>query len=497
VRTLPELLQNVAVVRTAGEAARPVGGLAYDSRAVEPGDLFVCLKGFATDGHRFVGEALARGATAVVCQVNNAVLLPSLGSAALVEVADSRVALAELSCEFFRHPSRELKLFGVTGTNGKTTTAAMVARVFESAGIPSASLGTLGIRVGEQTSALSRTTPEAPDLQGALRGLVDDGIRAVCMEVSSHALSLHRVRGCAFDAAVFTNLTRDHLDFHPTLEDYFAAKAALFTDYAGAAGQHKAFAAVINADDAAGRRLVDLCPSPTLTYGIDAEANLRAEGLIIRRDGAAYVARFDEVQVPVHLLMTGRFNVYNSLAAAGVGVVSGLDPVVIRNGLESVHPPAGRLEMIEEGQPFAVAVDYAHTPDGLRNAISTVREIAEGRVITLFGCGGDRDRAKRPQMGALAASMSDLCIVTSDNPRTEDPEAIVGDILEGIEDTGGCEVIVDRQTAIARALALAEPGDFVLIAGKGHETYQIFRDRTIHFDDREVARNALRGQLSA
>jgi len=497
VRTLPELLQDVAIARTTGEAARPVEGLAYDSRTVKPGDLFVCIKGFATDGHRFVGEALARGATAIVCQVDNTVLLPSLGAAALVEVADSRVALAELSCEFFDHPSRELRVFAVTGTNGKTTTATMVARVFESAGIPSASLGTLGIRVGERTRALSRTTPEAPDLQAALRGLVDDGIRAVCMEVSSHALSLHRVHGCAFDAAVFTNLTRDHLDFHSTLENYFAAKAVLFTDYAEVAGRLKAFVAVINADDAAGRRLVDLCPSPTLTYGIETDANLRAEGLAIRRDGAAYVAQFDDIHLPVHLPMTGRFNVYNSLAAAGVGIVSGLDPVAIRQGLESVHPPAGRLEMIEEGQPFAVAVDYAHTPDGLRNAISTVREIADGRVISVFGCGGDRDRTKRPQMGGLAASLSDLCIVTSDNPRTEDPEAIVGDILEGIEDTGGCEVILDRQTAIERSLALAEPGDFVLIAGKGHETYQIFQDRTIHFDDREVVRAALRGRLGA
>lgn len=491
--TLHELIEESSVRSVRGDVTTEVAGIAYDSRSVQPGQLFVCIRGFSTDGHEYAAQALARGACGLVCEAASTVPLPG-DAPVVVQVDDTRKALADLSTAFYGHPSRELTLVGVTGTNGKTTTAALVSRVFEEAGIPAASVGTLGVWTRDGRRKLPRTTPEASDLQQILRELVDGGIRAVVLEVSSHALSLHRVRGCLFDVGVFTNLTRDHLDFHQTLEEYLTAKAMLFTDYAHLSGRHKAFAGVVNVDDPSGPQLVELCPAPTLTYGIETDANLRAEGVRIARNGAAFVARFDSTHLAVNMRLTGRFNVYNALAAAGVGVVTGMDPELIRQALESMSPPPGRLEPIEEGQPFGVTVDYAHTPEGLRNVIATVREFTSGRLIIVFGCGGDRDRTKRPQMGALASAMSDVCIVTSDNPRSEDPEAIIADILEGVEDRERCRVVVDRKQAIEEAVRLAEPTDFVLIAGKGHETEQVLKGRTLHFDDREVARTALRGR---
>ena len=493
---LSELLRNIAVRDVQGCAATRVEAVSYDSRTVVRGGMFVCVRGYSTDGHRYVADALARGATVIVSEASNREPLPPLGEVTLVEVDDTRMALADMSANFYRHPSRELRLFGVTGTNGKTTTANLIARLFDAAGVKAASLGTLGVRVGDTTTELSRTTPEAPDLQRAMRDLVDRGVQAIAMEVSSHALSLHRVRGCMFDGAAFTNLTRDHLDFHETFDDYFAAKAELFTGCATASAEHKPFVGIINADDPSGGRLIEACAGPVLTYAVDCGANLRAEAVEVSREGASFVAKFDHTHLPIHLGITGRFNVYNSLAAAGVGVVSRLDAETIKRGLESVTRLDGRLEMVEEGQPFGVAVDYAHTPDGLRNVIATVREFTNGRVITLFGCGGDRDRTKRPQMGAIADAMSDLCIITSDNPRTEEPDSILADIVAGIEDATRCEIIADRKRAIEHALTLARANDFVLLAGKGHETYQILGDRTIHFDDREVAREVLRRTAS-
>ncbi|MBI3923802.1 MAG: UDP-N-acetylmuramoyl-L-alanyl-D-glutamate--2,6-diaminopimelate ligase, partial [Armatimonadetes bacterium] len=492
--TLQKLTDEVPDLEIHGAGSVHITGIAYDSRTVTPGNLFVCIKGFKTDGHRFIQEALARGAAAVLIEGAEALSQLPTGFSVLV-APDSRRALAEIACAYYSHPSRKLCLVAVTGTNGKTTTAHLVASILNQEGYRSGVIGTLGASIlgDEGELELQRTTPESVDLQRLLAEFVGRGIQAVTMEVSSHALRLERVRGCAFDIAVFTNLTQDHLDFHESLDEYRAAKARLFTDYADSSIEFKQYGAVINADDAAGLEYAALCPLPTLTYGIQNEtAHLKAEAVTIEASGAAFTAIRPGRETPIKLKITGRFNVYNALAAFGVGEMLELDPKVIRGGLEAVDHLPGRLQMIYEGQPFGVCVDYAHTPDGLEKVLHTAREIAEGRLITLFGCGGDRDPGKRPMMGSITASLSDIVVVTSDNPRSEEPEKIIEDILAGIPEGGQCHVEPDREKAIGLAISLARAGDFVVLAGKGHETYQIFKDRTIHFDDREMTRGILR-----
>ena len=495
--SLKELLVGLGDVRVVGDENAEVSSLAYDSRQVSSGTAFVAVRGAERDGHEFIEQAVQRGASVVVADNEDAVReLPD--NVTRVFVPDTRHALAMLACEFYGHPSRELFLVGVTGTNGKTTTAHLIADLLRATGYKSVGIiGTLGAANEKNFFDTGRTTPESLDLQRLFADFLDGGSDAVVMEVSSHALALGRVTGCAFDAGVFTNLTQDHLDFHPDMEDYFAAKAKLFSEVARYSEQFKSFGAVLNVDDAYGRRLRDeVCgDSLYLTYGIDGDAHVNAEAVHLTPTSTSFVARTANERIHLDLGLVGRFNVYNALAAIGFGLLQEIPATQIRSALSTAKSPEGRMEIIDCGQNFHVSVDYAHTPDGLKNVLSTVREFVpegSGRLITVFGCGGDRDATKRPVMGTIAASLSDVCVVTSDNPRTEDPQKIIEDILAGTIG-GHAETLVepDRRKAIQIAVETARPGDFVMIAGKGHETYQILKDRTIHFDDREVVREFL------
>ncbi|MDI3316067.1 MAG: UDP-N-acetylmuramoyl-L-alanyl-D-glutamate--2,6-diaminopimelate ligase [Bacillota bacterium] len=486
---LSEVLALCEVREIRGDPATEVTGVAYDSRRVEPGDLFVAVPGFRTNGHLYVKEAVARGAAAVLAEQP-----VETGGRPVALVADTRRALPRVAAQFFGHPSKQLRVVGVTGTNGKTTTTFLIHAIL-SRRHPTGLIGTVTNVVGGRRVPVEHTTPEGPDLQRMMRAMCDAGDRAVAMEVSSHALSLHRVDAVEFDVGVFTNLTQDHLDFHGDLEHYLEAKALLFRSLGRSTwGPPKQGpkAAVLNADDPASRRMREVTAVPVLTYGLGEGADLRGE---VRRmeSGSTRVAvegayGGGELLLP----LPGRFNVYNALAALGATLALG---VPLDAGLEALaQAPVvpGRFERIEGEQPFTVVVDYAHTPDGLENVLKTARELTRGRVIVVFGAGGDRDRGKRPLMGAVAARWADRIVLTSDNPRGEEPEAILDDIEQGLAGTGASYTrCVDRREAIREAIASAAPGDLVLIAGKGHETYQIFRERTVHFDDREEARAAL------
>jgi len=410
----------------------------------------------------------------------------------MVLTQDSRRALAHVATRFYDFPSRELLLIGITGTNGKTTVSYLCEAVLQAAGHTTGVIGTIDYRCGGIRKEATRTTPEASDLQALLRWMRDQGADGVVIEVSSHSLALSRVEGCAFDVAIFTNLTQDHLDFHGTMDQYFEAKARLFPMVKARKGT-----AVINLDDPAGKRLRDLTKTAVLTYGLSREADLSAEAATYGLEGIH--ARIStpwgggEIRSP----LLGRHNLYNLLAATGAGLALNLPLERILEGLASLQRVPGRLERVECGQPFTVVVDYAHTPDALERVLRTVRDLAAGRLIVLFGCGGDRDRGKRPLMGVAAARLADQLFLTSDNPRSEAPEAILEEIATGVRRVPGAmtrvTVLVDRREAIEAALQKAQPGDFVLLAGKGHETIQIIGERKVPFDDREVARAVLKG----
>lgn len=467
---------------TSGDGAVEITSVTHDSRRVGPGALFVAIRGLSTDGNQFVEGALKKGALAVVSETAPMPGVPWL------KVPDAREALALFSAAVLGHPADALALVGVTGTNGKTTTTYLIDAALRAAGYTVGLLGTVQYRIGERLAEAVRTTPEASDLQALFKEMVDAGCRHAVLEVSSHSLALKRVHGCAFKVGIFTNLTRDHLDFHGDMETYFQAKRKLFTDYLRPDGR-----AVINADDDRASDLVAASRAPVWTYGIDRPADFKADSITLSLEGTAFriispVGSFD-VKSP----LVGRFNVENLLAAFAAAVALGVDVPTALRGLSSVLGVPGRLERVPGAPGITVIVDYAHTDDALKNLLETVRELRPSRLITVFGCGGDRDRTKRPLMGAVASRLSDVVIVTSDNPRSEPPEAILEEIQRGMNGGRKAErhAIVDRREAIARALEMARPGDAVVIAGKGHETYQVLRDRTIPFDDRQVARDVL------
>jgi UDP-N-acetylmuramoyl-L-alanyl-D-glutamate--2,6-diaminopimelate ligase len=457
---------------------------------VAPGQVFVAVKGLHTDGTAFARDAIARGAAAVVSEqpAPEGVHVPW----AIVE--DARLALALLAAEFYRHPSREMQVVGITGTNGKTTTAYLTASIFEAAGIRSGILGTVVYRVGPAEAdkrEAARTTPEAPDVQALLREMVDRRCGACAMEVSSHALSLRRVDGITFTAGVFTNLTREHLDFHADMESYFRAKRRLFEMLPRKAPS------VLNIDDPRGAALVDAGGRP-VTYGINRPADVTTGPLSFSLDGLTFDVRTPRGSVHMQSALIGRPNVYNILAAVATASALELPFEAIARGVRDLAGVPGRFEIVStKKDEVTVVVDYAHTDDALRNLLETARPLTGGRLITVFGCGGDRDRTKRPLMGAVAGRLSDLIVITSDNPRSEDPSRIIDEIRRGITaDTrknGEQRVLtnVDRRAAIATAIGLARAGDLVLIAGKGHEKYQVIGDRTLPFDDVAVAREAL------
>lgn len=486
---LEELLETIDEKKLEGPRDLKVTGLSYDSRLVEPGQAFFCIKGLVTDGHLFVGDALERGARVLFMEREPEDDVPP--EVARVLVPDTRLALAHCSARSCGDPSRRLKLVGVTGTNGKTTTTFLIESIFKKAGLATGLIGTVENHVRDTVEPVTRTTPESLDLQRLLKRMVDEGVEVVAMEVSSHALELHRASGCNFDVVVFTNLTQDHLDFHISLEEYFGAKRRLFED--DEFGPDRT--AVINFDDSFGRRLLEETTQPSRSFGINEKADLRARSVEVSASGNTFELAFAEESFPVRTMLQGRFNVYNCLAAAAAAFELGEDNESVAAGLADLPGVPGRFENIDCGQPFTALVDYAHTPDGIRNVLEACREVTRGRVIIVVGCGGDRDRSKRPLMGRVGTELSDLCVVTSDNPRSEDPEAIIEMILEGVRGEFPQEryqVVVDRREAIKKALSEARPGDLVVVAGKGHESGQIFPDRVIPFDDRQVVRECLR-----
>ena len=449
--------------------------LAYDARDVEPGALFFCVPGSRADGHDFAPRAVEAGAAALVVERPLEVAVPQL------VVESARVAMPVAADEFFGRPTAKLDVAGVTGTNGKTTTAFLLYAILAAAGRRPGLLGTIESRVGGERRPAVRTTPEAIDLQRAFREMLDAGDRSAAVEATSHGSALGRLERVRFSALVFTNLTQDHLDFHGTFERYFEAKRRLFT-------QARPPAAV-NVGDEHGRRLAEELRGrqPLLTFGFADDAELRPDGLELGPGGA----RFRAGGIELETRLRGRFNVENILGAVAAARLLGIEDDAIAYGVRELRGVPGRFEAVDAGQPFAVLVDYAHTPDSLENVLRTARDLVHGRLICVFGCGGDRDRGKRPLMGRIATELADVAIVTSDNPRSEEPGAIIAEILAGID--GEAEVEPDRRVAIARAIESAQEGDVVVIAGKGHEQGQQFADRTVPFDDREVAREALLG----
>jgi UDP-N-acetylmuramoyl-L-alanyl-D-glutamate--2,6-diaminopimelate ligase len=475
-----------------GAGGVEIASLAYDSRAVRPGALFFCVSGLQADGHEFAAQALAAGASALVVE------RPLDLDAPQVLAGSARAAMGPIAARFYGDPTRELRVVGVTGTNGKTTSCYLVRALMEAEGVRCGLLGTVKSVIAGRERAALRTTPEAIDLQGSFRAMIDGGERACAMEVSSHALALGRTDGVRFAAAIFTNLTQDHLDFHESMEDYFGAKRRLFV--AGPPG-----VAVVNVDDPYGRRLADeLDGAVTFAVERDADADYRARDLAIEDGGWAMTIETPGGSRRLKLAMTGRFNVYNALGALAACHSLGGDLDALVGALERGVRVPGRVERVQEGQDFEVLVDYAHTPDSLENVLGAVRETTSGRVICVFGAGGDRDRTKRPLMGEIGARLADVAIVTSDNPRSEPPEAILAEVMRGAaraqRPVGALPVRaeVDRRAAIERALAAAQAGDAVVIAGKGHEQGQELAGGVkVAFDDVSVAREALRARMGA
>jgi UDP-N-acetylmuramoyl-L-alanyl-D-glutamate--2,6-diaminopimelate ligase len=472
------------VIRGASDDARgiDVTSLSYDNRRVVPGALFFCVPGFTRDGHEFAADAVARGATALVVERPLELGVPE------VRVASVRQAMPAAAAAFYGDPTAELQTVGVTGTNGKTTTAFLVRALLEADHRQTGLLGTVKSVIGGTEHEVQRTTPEAIDLQATFRRMLDAGDRSCVMEVSSHALALHRADAIHFAAAVFTNLTQDHLDFHPTMEDYFAAKRMLFVEAAPGA-------AIINIDDRYGGRLAAELPD-AVTYALHAPADYRATRVNIDLTGSSFAVQGPDGELELRSPLRGEFNVYNVVAALAAARALDVPVGVCVEAIAMAGQVPGRFETVDEGQPFAVLVDYAHTPDSLDNVLRTARSLTDARVHVVFGCGGDRDRAKRPLMGEIARRLADRVVVTSDNPRSEEPEAIIAEILAG----AGGDVIhdPDRRAAIATAISDAAPGDIVVIAGKGHEQGQEFESgRKIPFDDATVAREILRGTAHA
>ena len=479
-----ELTRHITDARVAHGGDAEVTGIAYDSRKVCPGDVFVAMEGGSFDGHFYIHAALEAGVRAIVAE-REVESIPV--GVPYVIVPNGRIAMGEIAAPFFDYPSRKLKLIGVTGTSGKTTVTHLLQSVFGAAGQKAGVVGTLGARAGDELLKTEHTTPESVDLQRILAQMVELGVGAVAMEASSHGLYQGRTLGCEFDCGVFTNIARDHLDFHHTVEAYLDAKLILFRDYPGRSA--KQFHAVINADDPSAEKVKAATSGKVVTFGVNSKADVRATCVNVTDKSVSFEMSYWDGTVPVEMSIGGFFNVYNALAASAAGLALGLDADAIVSGLASARGAPGRFESVECGQDFGVLVDYAHTPDELENVLRAARDLNPSRLIAVFGCGGDRDRGKRPIMGGIGAELADLAVITSDNPRTEDPNAIIREILAGIPDDRASKVAVqaDRKEAIREALTLAQPGDIVVIAGKGHEDYQIFADRTIHFDDREVA----------
>ncbi len=495
-KKLAEMIEKTPC-RVEGTVNTDILDVTADSRQVKEGSLFICLVGAHVDGHDFVASAVKQGAVAIVA--SKPVEVPQ--DVTVIYVEDTRKAMEDMVPFFFDYPARKMRMIALTGTNGKTTTTHVVAHILQQMGYKTGVIGTIHALIGDKELATHNTTPDVIDLERLLYQMAEEKVTHVCMEASSHALVMGRVEGCEFDTAVFTNLTEDHLDFHKTMDNYAKAKAILFQKVS-APGQSKTNkSAWANVDDPYAHVMMeavnqDVCQLHT--YGMnDASADLYAYDSHFTGKSSAFKVKYEGKTYQVETKLAGRFNIYNTLGAMGAALSEGVPMETVVAAMKTFHSVPGRFELIDEGQSFTVVVDYAHTPDGLEKILTTAREITKGRILVVFGCGGDRDKLKRPIMGRIAARYADIALVTSDNPRTEDPDTIVKEVAAGVEEIKKekpslqYEVIVDRRSAIQRAIELAEGEDIVLIAGKGHEDYQILKDKTIHFDDREEARKAL------
>lgn len=489
---LKHLMDVIKIVDFQGDPDLEITDVSYDSRAIGPGTLFVALKGHAQDGHHFIGDAISKGALAVVSESSpRPCAFPNKNRVAMIQVPDSREALSRLAVRFFDSPFKQMNLIGITGTNGKTTTSYLLESILVAAGRKPGVIGTINYRFSGHIREAPVTTPESLDLMQILREMADSAVSDVVMEVSSHSLDQGRVRGCPFRVAILTNISRDHLDYHGSMEAYFEAKALLFKSLTqqGAGDPAKA---VINADDPRGKELIKLTDAQVMTYGMGKECDVRAEEVNVSRAGLTAKLITPKGEAKIGSALIGEFDIHNIMAAAAGALSMGIDLKSICSGLRLPKGVPGRLEQVKNKRALALVVDYAHTPDALLKALGAVRLLTEGRVLTVFGCGGDRDKGKRRAMGRVAGLQSDMVFITSDNPRTEDPGAIAAQIEEGVIESGLKDYILDldRENAIQRAVKMAHNGDLVLIAGKGHETYQIIGKEKKAFDDRVVAARA-------
>ncbi|WP_138202580.1 UDP-N-acetylmuramoyl-L-alanyl-D-glutamate--2,6-diaminopimelate ligase [Haloimpatiens lingqiaonensis] len=471
---LKKLLEDLDYSVLQGNDDLEINSIQYDSRKIQKGDVFFCIKGFNVDGHKFISSALQKGASAIVCEEY---VEETIDNATVIKVEDGRKALALCSANFYGRPAEKMKIIGITGTNGKTTSAFMIKSILEEAGYKVGLIGTIANYIGNEKLHSERTTPESLELHELFKKMVDKGVHYCVMEVSSHSLSLNRVYGVKFCQGIFTNLTQDHLDFHKTFENYYGAKLELFKNSANA---------IVNIDDSYGEKILSDVNNRKLTYGIHKNADIKAEHIEIHPRGAQFKILYGDIYENIDLQIPGNYNVYNALGSAAACLNEGIDINKVIKGLNKVQVP-GRCEIVTKqyNLGFDVIVDYAHTPDGLQNILETAREFTKGRLISVFGCGGDRDKTKRPIMGEIGAGLSDVAIITSDNPRTEDPDKIIEDIVRGITKENYI-VIADRREGIKKAMEIAKKGDVIVVAGKGHEDYQVLKNETIHFDEREV-----------
>lgn len=486
---LKNLLECLSHYKTIHNGNPPIHSIEMDSRHVQKGSLFICITGYTVDGHDFVQQAIDNGASAILAEreINN--IDPSIP---YIVVGDTKRAMAQIADYYYSQPTRKLKLIGVTGTNGKTTTTHIIEEIFKANGEKTGLIGTMYIRIGEQSIDAKNTTPESLVLQKTFADMVAQNVTTAVMEVSSHALDMGRVRGCDYDIAVFTNLTQDHLDYHKTMEEYARAKGLLFAQLGNSINYEQPKFAVLNNDDPVSEMYKKLTAGAhILTYGIDSGSDVRATNISMSAQGTSFTLTTPVGEANISMKLVGKFSVYNVLAAVSAAIAANIPLHIIVNTIEKIEGVAGRFEVINENQDYSVIVDYSHTPDSLENALTTVKQFAKGKIFTIVGCGGDRDKTKRPIMAKIAVQYSDEAIFTSDNPRTEDPVQILKDMEAGVQGES-YKVFVDRKEAIYYAVGQAKTDDIILIAGKGHETYQIIGKQVLDFDDREVARNAIK-----
>jgi UDP-N-acetylmuramoyl-L-alanyl-D-glutamate--2,6-diaminopimelate ligase len=483
---LSEVVRGIDMIDRYGNMEVDINDIVYDSRKVSPGCLFICITGFKQDGHKYLEDAIKKGALAAIIEKDVEVT-----GITLIKVADTRKSMPIIGSNFYRHPTETLKLIGITGTNGKTTTTYLIKSILDQAKKETSTIGTISIRIGKVEVPSSRTTPESIDLQQLFKEMLDKHMEYSVMEVSSHALDLGRVDNCSFRIGIFTNLTQDHLDYHKNFDNYRDAKKKLF--------YKTTHTNIINIDDKHGRIIADEIKSlktELLTYGIDNNADIMAKNIEIDVKGIKFTLVTPKYSIDIQNNTPGIFSVYNCMAAAAVGYAEGIDKEIIKVGLYNLDNVPGRSEVLNIDKPYAVIIDYAHSPDALENILNAVRQYTKGKIITVFGCGGDREIEKRPIMGAVAGRLSDYCVITSDNPRSEEPNSIIKQVEQGISSTN-CDYICieNRREAIKYALTIAKKDDVVLLAGKGHETYQELKNGTIDFDEREVIRELIREEV--